>query len=111
MEIHRQTCQKCGSRKLRNILVRADGSPDKVFVQCLGCKNLVARYIIAQQGYYHHGKGFESYLRGLNRGGYFESGKDIQTQFEEVKEICMEEYSEILKALKETEKDLDSDPE
>ena len=94
MEIHRQTCQKCGSRKLRNILVRADGSPDKVFVQCRGCKDLVARYIIAQQGYYHHGKGFESYLRGLNRGGYFESGKDMQAQFEEARTRITDERKE-----------------
>ncbi len=69
MEVHRQTCQKCGSRKLKNILAREPGEPDRVFVQCHDCNELVARYIIGQGGYYHYGKGFESYIRGLSRGG------------------------------------------
>jgi len=105
MEIRRQTCQDCGSRTLRNLLVRQDGSLDKVYVQCLNCRTLVARYIITQQGYYHHGKGFESYLKGLNRGGHFESGKDIKTLFEKVKEECETEFEEVLKKLKELGKD------
>ena len=105
MEVHRQTCQSCGSRKARNILVREEGVNDEVYVQCLDCRELVARYVIAQQGYYHHGKGFESYLRGLNRGGYFESGKDLNIEFERVREECLAEFEEALKKLKELGKD------
>lgn len=105
MEVRRQTCQSCGSRKVRNILVREDGERDKVYVQCHKCKELVARYIIGHTGYYHHGKGFESYLRGLNRGGDFESGKDISAEFEEVKGISLQEFAKVLEVLKETGKD------
>ncbi|MBF0169983.1 MAG: hypothetical protein HQK87_02665, partial [Nitrospinae bacterium] len=63
MELHRQTCQACGSRAMRITLVREAGETDKVFVKCADCGGFVARYTIAQRGYYHHGKGFESYLR------------------------------------------------
>jgi len=92
MEIHRQTCQNCGSRELRNIIVRDYETGDKVFVRCGKCKKLVARYIIANRGYYHHGKGFESYLRGLNRGGCFMSGKSIKSEFEKITHECLEEF-------------------
>ena len=90
---------------MRNLLVREDGSPDKVYVQCLECRELVARYIIAQQGYYHHGKDFESYLRGLNRGESFESGKNVKTQFEEVKENALVDFKAVLKKLEESGKE------
>jgi hypothetical protein len=96
MEVHRQTCQKCGCIEMVNILGRAVGESDKVYVQCNNCKELVARYIIAQGGYYHHGRGFESYLQSLNRGGFYESTKDMQVDFEQLKEKCEMEYKEIV---------------
>ena len=105
MDIRRQACQNCASRKLRNLLIREDGSPDKIYVQCLECSGLVARYIVAQQGYYHHGKDFESYLRGLNRGENFDSGKNVQAHFEEVKETALAEFEAVLKKLEETGKE------
>lgn len=105
MEVHRQTCQKCGSRKLRNIIARMEGENDKVFVQCTNCKALVARYVIAQRGYYHHGKGFESYLKGLNRGGYFESSKDFQNDFWELQENAVKQFETVLEELKKLGKD------
>jgi len=104
MEIHRQTCQNCGSRELKNIIVRDFESSEKVFVRCHQCKQLVARYIIANRGYYHHGKGFESYLRGLNRGGTFMSGKGMKSEFEKISHQTQEEYQEILRQLEKEEK-------
>lgn len=80
MEIHRQTCQACGSRELKNILVREREHPQQVYVQCASCGAFVARYVLSD--YYHHGKGIESYLRthGLN---VHESGREWKWQFEE----------------------------
>lgn len=105
MDIHRQTCQKCGSRNMRNLIAREEGQSDKVYVQCLDCKEFVARYVIARLGYYHHGKGFESFLKSLNRGGQFDSGKDVKALFEEVKESCEREFAEVLKKMEEMGKD------
>jgi len=105
MEIHRQTCQSCSSRELKNILIRDENQTDKVFVQCNRCKALVARYIIAHQGYYHHGKGYESYLKSLNRGGHFDSAKSIQNKFEEIQEDCAAEFDEVVRVMKEEGKE------
>jgi hypothetical protein len=105
MNVYRQTCHNCGTRRVRNILVREEGKGDEVYVQCDGCRELVARYVIAPQGYYHHGKDFESYLRGLKRGGHFDSGKDMDAQFEKVKEECVTEFQEVLKKLEEKKGD------
>lgn len=101
MEVHRQTCQNCGSRELKNIIVRDFETSDKVFVRCSQCKKLVARYIIAHGGYYHHEKGFESYLRGLNRGGSFMSGKSIKSEFEKITHQSLEEYERVIELLKQ----------
>lgn len=81
MEIKVQKCQNCKSRKCRNILYRTSGETDRVFVQCLKCGELVASYHIAPMGYYHHGKGYESFLRGIHRGGDFMSGRNIAGMF------------------------------
>ena len=96
MNIHRQTCQGCGSHTVRNLLVREEGNDDEVYVQCDGCQKLVARYVIAPQGYYHHGKDFESYLRGLKRGGQFDSGKNMRDLCDQVREECIEKFREVL---------------
>ena len=106
MEVHRQTCQACGSRSLRNLLVRDHGKNDRVFVECNDCHELVARYIISPNGYYHHGKGYESYLRGLMRsGGEQMSGKNMQTQFKEVQEDCLEMYDKVKAYLQDNHHD------
>ncbi len=104
MEIHRQTCQSCGSINMKNILVRCPEESDRVFVQCQDCEQFVARYIIGDRGYYHHGKEFESYLRSLNRGGYFESGKSIHDEFSRMKENVLEQFEVILIQMKSKNK-------
>ena len=107
MEVHRQTCQACGSRSLRNLLVRESGKSDRVFVECNDCKELVARYIISPDGYYHHGKGYESYLRGLMRStaGEQMSGKNLKKQFQTVQEKCLELYAKVKAYMEENSKE------
>ncbi|MDH5561263.1 MAG: hypothetical protein OEY59_10480 [Deltaproteobacteria bacterium] len=100
-ELHRQTCQSCGSRTLKILLYRESGEPDKAFAQCAECDELVARYVIQPGGYYHHGKGFESYLRGITRGGGFMSGKDLHKDFEKLQSSCLRRFDEIRMLLKE----------
>ncbi|MBU2512204.1 hypothetical protein KJ966_12765 [bacterium] len=105
MEVHRQTCQICGSRKVRNLLVREPNKHDEVLVECMECRELVARYIIAKGGYYHHAKGYESYLRGLTRDGDFMNSKIMKGEYLEIKENCEKSFAEIKKHLKEVGKD------
>lgn len=107
MEIHRQTCQKCNSRNLKNILVREVGGKDKVYVQCFKCKELVARYVLAPSGYYHHHKGFDSYLRGLRRGGFVMSGRNLNKEFSKTAEKCEQEFEKVLDKLHELKKEED----
>lgn len=104
MEIHIQKCQKCGSNNLKNILARETGEPEKVFVQCHDCEEFVARYTIAPLGYYHHGKGFDSFLRSFNRSAEFMSGRRIQQMFERNKSEGLENYEAVLKYLEERDK-------
>jgi hypothetical protein len=99
MIIHTQHCQFCDSEQMRNILVRKAGESDKVFVQCEQCGAFVASYVIAPLGYYHHGKGYESFLRSLHRSGEFMSGRNVQRLFEDRKEQDLEEFQEVLKAI------------
>lgn len=77
MEIHVQQCQSCEKRNLRNVLVREPGENDKVYVQCRSCGAFVASYTLSPMGYYHHGKGYESFLRSVQRSGEFMSGRNI----------------------------------
>lgn len=77
MEIHIQQCQSCGKRNLRNILVREPGENDKVYVQCRSCDAFVASYTLSPMGYYHHGKGYESFLRSVQRSGDYMSGRNM----------------------------------
>jgi hypothetical protein len=104
MEVHRQTCQICGSRKLRNLLLREPKTNDKVIVQCTECKELVARYIISKGGYYHHAKGYESYLRGLTRDGDFMNAKIMENEYLEIKETCEKEFKKVTSYLDEQDK-------
>jgi len=90
MEVHIQKCQNCRSRNLRNVLVRDE--LQKVFVQCRDCGELVARYVLAKGGYFHAGKGFESFLRSLERDGEGDSARDINSSFEELEGNIESEY-------------------
>lgn len=93
MELHIQKCQRCQSRKLRNILVRDE--EQKVYVQCCSCNNLVARYVLSTEGYYHSGKEFESFLRSVERDGGYSSGKNLRERFENQKEMIENDFLEI----------------
>ena len=103
MEIHIQKCQNCNSQNLRNIIYRESGEPDRIYAQCQDCNEFVASYVIAPLGYYHHGKGYESFLRGVLRSGEFMSGrkiKDIYLTRKNSEEVAFKE------ALKNLEKKL-----
>lgn len=102
MEVHRQTCQACGSIDVRNILRRAEGHHTTVFVRCARCKALVARYEL--RAYYHHGKGVESWLR--SHEGTTESGRDLSEAFARVEEQTLDEYEEVLAALAQQDKEV-----
>jgi len=99
MELHAQRCQFCASTDMRNILVRKIGESDKVFVQCQSCEEFVASYVIAPLGYFHHGKGFDSFLRGMHRSGEFMSGRNVTRMFEDRKERDKDEFKEVLRLL------------
>jgi hypothetical protein len=86
---------------MKNILFREAGYPDKVFVQCLDCKSFVASYEIAPLGYYHHGKGYESFLRGITRSGEFTSGRNIKNIFVERRDQEIEKFNRVLELLRE----------
>ncbi len=101
MEIHVQQCQKCFSRDVRNILVRED--VDSVFVQCTKCEALVARYILRREGYFHVGKGYESFLRSHERDGmsldnrnladeYTKTEQEVHSQFKTLNEKIRKKY-------------------
>lgn len=99
MEIKIQRCQNCGSRDLRNILVRDESQ--KVIVQCRNCDALVARYILSTGGYYHAGKDFESFLRSIERDGGASSARDLHTEFDEVKHTVEGEFDQVQAELNE----------
>jgi hypothetical protein len=103
MEVHRQRCQSCGSLDLHNILAREPGQPTVIFVRCAECGELVARYVLS--GYYHHGKGIESYLRSLG-SALAESGRDTLAEFETVKREAIEGYETVLSRLREEGKQI-----
>lgn len=104
MEIHIQQCQNCKSNKLKNILFREPGESDKVYVQCQDCESFVASYVIQPRGYYHHGKGYESFLRGINRSGEFMSGSRVKRLFLDHENGEIEGFNEVLKLLEKRDK-------
>lgn len=104
MEIHVQKCQKCHSGSLKNILYREPGELDKVYVQCQECGEFVASYVISPLGYFHNGKGFESFLRGINRSGEFMSGRRIQGLFDKRKEEELGRFVKLIELLKKHKK-------
>lgn len=99
MEVLIQKCQNCQSENLKNILYRESGEPDRVFVECQDCKIFVASYVIAPLGYFHNGKGFESFLRGVNRSGEFMSGRRVKKLFEERKDNEVKAFNEVKEKL------------
>ncbi len=43
----KETCLKCGSTDLENLVRIEEGKPLKVYVRCSKCKTFVARYIVS----------------------------------------------------------------
>lgn len=101
MEVHRQTCQACGSINVRNILARERGRAQMVYVRCAECSELVARYRL--RDYYHHGKSAESFLRSMG-SGVSESARDQLEEFAKIKEDAVAGYERALALLMEAEK-------
>jgi hypothetical protein len=103
MQVHRQTCQQCGSIDVRNIIAREAGRATTIYVRCTECRELVASYQLAD--YYHHGKGIESYLR--NHGvGAGDSGRQWLAEFDQIKHKAIEEFEEVLRVLAEQNKEV-----
>ena len=103
MQVSRQTCQQCGSIEVRNILVREPGQPTVVFVRCVGCRELVAWYQLS--GYYHHGKGIESYLKAHGHASG-DSARAWLKEFNETKNQALEGYEAALKELADADKEV-----
>lgn len=101
MEVLRQRCQSCGHTVFRDLLVRTQGQPQRVFVTCDHCGAFVARYTLA--GYYHHGKGLDSYLRGLGNV-VAETGRDFLDEFSSTQAEAVTEF-ELVKAAMQQQTD------
>jgi hypothetical protein len=87
---------------MRNILVRIPGEPQKVYVQCIDCREFVALYTLSD--YYHHGKGIESYLR-FHGSGDAESGRESLADFKEAEETAIEGFDKVAEQLNKEGKD------
>lgn len=103
MEVHRQTCQACGSTDVRNILVRERGRAQMVYVRCAGCGGLVARYRL--RDYYHHGKGIESFLKSVGVEAS-DSARRQLADFQDIQADALEGYREALERLDKDGKEI-----
>ncbi|MBF0169639.1 MAG: hypothetical protein HQK87_00895 [Nitrospinae bacterium] len=105
MDVRVQACQNCGSERTRNLLVREPEKQDQVFVQCVECEELVSRYALAENGYYHHGKGFESYMRSMKRAGSTASAQEMKDSFENIRAVTLDEFASVINDLNRKERD------
>lgn len=83
---------------MQNLLRHGERHPLTIYVRCGQCGALVARYKL--KGYYHHGKGFGSWLQryqGISR----ESGRDLMGEFKEAQSSAVEEFAEVVEQLEE----------
>ena len=103
MEVHRQTCQSCGSMDVRNVIVREPGRAQMVYVICAECHELVARYRLSS--YYHHGKGLESYLKSMGTDAS-DSARSHLDEFRTTKEEALEGYEAAVRQLKDEGKEV-----
>ncbi|MGL1957093.1 MAG: hypothetical protein OCD00_07240 [Colwellia sp.] len=99
-EIHIQKCQHCQSRDLRNILVRDE--EQSVYVQCRDCGSLVARYTLSKGGYFHSGKGFESFLRSVERDGGITSARDLTSRYDVIESNVEKEFEALQLKMSQT---------
>jgi len=72
------------------------GRAPAVYARCAACGELVARYVL--RGYYHHGKGFDSFIRSYEANAR-ESGRSMKDEFREVSEEAEQEFSEVVRQL------------
>ena len=98
LEVHRQRCQQCGSIDVRNVIAREPGRAQMVYVICSECHELVARYRLS--GYYHHGKGLESYLRSMGSDAS-DSARGHLQEFGKIKEESLEGAQRVLEQLED----------
>lgn len=103
MEVHRQTCQACGSIDVRNIIAREEGRAQMVFVRCAKCGELVARYRL--RDYYHHGKGVDSFLRSMGAEAS-DSGRHQLGEFGKVQKEALDAFEQVLAQLDEDGKEI-----
>jgi len=89
---------------LYDVLVREAGQPQTVFVICTECHSLVARYRL--QGYYHHGKGADSFLR-TRRGKMAESSRELLEEFDSVRVDALRGFKRVLALLADLRKPLE----
>ena len=61
---------------------------------------LRASYALAPLGYYHHGKGYDSFLRSIYRSGEFMSGRNFKRQFEQRIGQEVAAFEEVMKKLR-----------
>ena len=103
MQVNRQTCQKCGSIDVRNILARQSDKPTIVYVRCAKCQELVASYEL--NSYYHHGKGIESYLKaqGVRDAA---SGRQWLSEFKRIQQDAVSGFERALAELAEQQKEV-----
>lgn len=106
MEVHRQRCQSCGSLALNDLILRERRRRTRVFVRCARCGEFVAQYSLSN--YYHHGKGLDSYLRGLGMSEE-ESGRQALAEFRHVEEQAMRDFDAVMEALERAGKTLKDD--
>lgn len=98
MEIHEQRCPQCEGTAVRNLLVLEPGQSQMVYVTCVACDRLVARYVLSSS--YDEGQGLESWLRSAG-GSARESGRDFLRDFERVKNEVAEGYALARQRLRE----------
>jgi hypothetical protein len=103
IEVHRQTCQKCHSIDVRDIIVREPGKPMLIYVRCAKCGELVASYELHR--YYHHGKGIESYLRA-HGGGAADSGRAWLADFKKLQTDAIAGFQAALAKLQQENKEI-----
>ena len=87
-------------RDVQNILVRGTDAPMTIYVRCLNCEGLVARYKLSE--YYHHGKGMESFLRSHGSAAG-ESGRDYLAECQKIQDEAVSGYEDVLRRLTESD--------
>lgn len=92
-------CPDCGSTEMRNNVYFCKGQPMRIYVQCAGCGEFVARYTL---GGYTSNKTYESLL-GRMRFTRLTSGKRTLHIVEGFGEDVATEYGRVLDLVKTQE--------